>query len=92
MKIITFSIFAFFILFYVGCLSAKHATAPAFSNALTLGFEEDERTYEVALEILNALNIQTVNLLTNNPNKIVELEKFGLKIDKRIPLSIKSNK
>ena len=59
---------------------------------LTLGFEEDERTYEVALEILNALNIQTVNLLTNNPNKIVELEKFGLKIDKRIPLSIKSNK
>ena len=59
---------------------------------LTLGFEEDERTYEVALEILNVLNIQTVNLLTNNPNKIVELEKFGLKINKRIPLSIKSNK
>ena len=59
---------------------------------LTLGFEEDERTYEVALEILNTLNIKTVNLLTNNPNKIVELEKFGLKIDQRIPLSIKSNK
>ena len=42
MKIITFSIFAFFILFYVGCLSAKQATAHAFRNSLTLGFEEDQ--------------------------------------------------
>ena len=59
---------------------------------LTLGFEEDERTYEVACEILKALNVQSVKLITNNPHKVDELEKFGLKIDKRIPLSIKQNK
>ena len=58
---------------------------------LHLGFAADERKYEIAAEILNALGICKVNLLTNNPDKIIGLEENGIKVEKRIPLIIESN-
>ncbi len=59
---------------------------------LTLGFEEDERTYSPAKHILDILNINKINLITNNPDKIKQLENLGISIMKRIPLLVKSNK
>lgn len=56
-----------------------------------LGFAADLRSYEVAAQILKDLNIRKINILTNNPDKITQLENFGIKIFKTIPLEIKPN-
>lgn len=53
-----------------------------------LGFEADERHYEAASQILRALGVFTINLLTNNPDKIDQLEEMGIKVAHRIPLEI----
>ena len=56
-----------------------------------LGFNEDERNYEIVSEMANHLQIKAIDLLTNNPKKIVALEKSGLKVNKRIPIKSESN-
>lgn len=58
---------------------------------LQLGFASDERDYRVAAKILNMLGVKQVNLLTNNPDKILGLEKNGIKVVERVPIVIKSN-
>ena len=56
-----------------------------------LGFNDDERNYEIVSAMANHLKIKTVDLMTNNPKKIDALEKSGLKVSKRIPIKIESN-
>lgn len=48
-----------------------------------LGFGEDERRYQVAVDILAALNIPSIHLLTNNPIKLDALESGGIEITAR---------
>ena len=57
-----------------------------------LGFEDDLRDYGVGAQILSDLGLSSIQLLTNNPRKVVGLEGYGLKITKTIPLKIKPNK
>ncbi|MDA9555896.1 GTP cyclohydrolase II [Vibrio sp.] len=47
-----------------------------------LGFPDDLRDFTEAAQMLNALGITTVRLVTNNPRKIRELTSHGIKIDK----------
>ena len=56
-----------------------------------LGFPSDLRTYEVAAEILNALGVSAINLITNNPRKVDALRKHGIDIKHRIPILIEPN-
>jgi len=56
-----------------------------------LGFHEDERNYEIVASMADHLNINSVDLMTNNPKKINALEKMGLKVNKRIPILTESN-
>ena len=58
---------------------------------LRLGFDADLRDYSVGAHILSDLGLTTIHLMTNNPKKITGLEEYGLKITKRIPLSIPPN-
>ncbi len=51
-----------------------------------LGHLADEREYSIAALIINNLEIQSVDLITNNPKKIDELKKLGITIEKRIPI------
>jgi 3,4-dihydroxy 2-butanone 4-phosphate synthase/GTP cyclohydrolase II len=51
-----------------------------------LGFQADLRTFEKAIEILRALGVNQVKLLTNNPIKIEALKHSGLLSVERIPL------
>ena len=51
---------------------------------LALGFEADERTYDLAATILADLGVRSVRLLTNNPLKVAGLEAAGVKIVDRI--------
>ena len=58
---------------------------------LTLGFRDDERSYDVAVAILKNLNFKKINLITNNPNKIKKLTDEGLEVIKTIKLKIEPN-
>ena len=53
-----------------------------------LGFQADLRDYGVGAQILSSLGLTSINLLTNNPRKIVGLEGHGLKISGRTPIKI----
>lgn len=57
---------------------------------LALGFEDDERRYDVAADILAELGVESVRVLTNNPNKLAGLEKFGIVVNGRIPLQVET--
>ncbi|TFG34306.1 GTP cyclohydrolase II [Candidatus Thorarchaeota archaeon] len=57
---------------------------------LTLGFRPDERDYGIAANILRNLQIHSIKLLTNNPEKIQQLTAAGIQIDERIPLIIEA--
>lgn len=57
-----------------------------------LGFPSDARDYRIAAEILYLLNIKAVNLLTNNPDKVKQLKKYGIRVIKQIPLETMPNK
>ncbi len=58
---------------------------------LQLGFAPDERDYEIGAKILDLLGVKKVKLLTNNPYKILGLEKNGIMVMERISLIIQSN-
>jgi GTP cyclohydrolase II len=55
---------------------------------LALGFRDDERRYDIAADILAELGIQSVMVLTNNPNKLAGLEAHGIQVEGRIPLQV----
>jgi 3,4-dihydroxy 2-butanone 4-phosphate synthase / GTP cyclohydrolase II len=50
-----------------------------------LGFAADSRDYEFAAEALKALGVCVVRLLSNNPDKVQQLEKSGVRVTKLIP-------
>jgi GTP cyclohydrolase II len=54
-----------------------------------LGFEADARNYQDAVAILKDLNIDKINLLTNNPLKIKALEESGITVSNRLPILVK---
>src|SRR6266478_6294661 len=50
-----------------------------------LGFDADERVYLPAAEMLRQLGFGTVRLLTNNPEKVAALERYGIRVVERVP-------
>ena len=52
---------------------------------LALGFRDDERDYAVAAHMLHSLGLSSVQLMTNNPGKVGQLEKHGVKVSARLP-------
>ncbi len=55
---------------------------------LHLGFAPDERSFAVAAQILKMNNVRSLRLLTNNPQKIRDLEENGIRVVEHIPLQI----
>src|SRR5437868_8486415 len=58
---------------------------------LALGLPVDGREYASAAEILRHLGLRRVRLLTNNPLKSAALERHGIQVVERVPLSIPPN-
>lgn len=58
---------------------------------LALGFEEDLRDYGIGAQILFALGIRKVKLMTNNPKKIIGLSGFGIEVIGKENIQVESN-
>jgi GTP cyclohydrolase II len=56
-----------------------------------LGFEADERLYGVAAKMLGLLGYGAVRLMTNNPDKVSALEKYGVTVAERVPHTFPTN-
>ena len=55
---------------------------------LALGHREDERSYLVAAQMLQALGVWRVALLSNNPDKAQQLRRFGVTVTTRVPTGV----
>ncbi len=51
---------------------------------LALGFKADERDYAIPAAMLKKIGINSVRLMTNNPEKVAELEKHGIVVKERV--------
>ncbi len=75
-------------------LKAYELQSQGFDTAeanVKLGFPEDMREYYIGAQILRELGVKSLNLLTNNPDKVYQLEDFGIRINKRVPIEIEAN-
>ena len=53
-----------------------------------LGYAEDERDYTVAAQMLHALGISRVALLTNNSDKVAQLRRLGVTVTEQVPTGV----
>jgi GTP cyclohydrolase II len=53
-----------------------------------LGFKADHREFALPAEILKALGVSSVRLLSNNPDKVAALEKGGIEVAERVPCEV----
>jgi GTP cyclohydrolase II len=56
-----------------------------------LGFDADERNYSICQHMLNHVGITSINLLTNNPEKVKALTESGIKVASRVALHVGKN-
>lgn len=55
---------------------------------IELGFDGDMREYYIGAQILRDIGVKTLRLLTNNPDKVYQLEQYGMDIVQRVPIQI----
>ena len=53
-----------------------------------LGFKADHREFALPAEILKALGVKSVRLLSNNPDKVAALENAGITVAERVPCEV----
>ena len=56
-----------------------------------LGFKADHREFQLPAEILKALGLKAVRLLSNNPQKVAALEVAGVKVAERVPCEVEAH-
>ena len=55
---------------------------------VALGYAEDERDYSVAAQMMHALDLPRIALLSNNPDKATQLGRLGITVAKRVPTRV----
>ena len=63
----------------------QDAGMDTYQANLALGHAEDERDYTPAAQMLGALGVDRVRLLTNNPDKAAQLERLGVTVTEQVP-------
>lgn len=59
---------------------------------IQLGFAPDLREYWIEAQILRDLGAKSLQLLTNNPEKVYGIGEFGLEIRERVPIEVEPQK
>lgn len=58
---------------------------------VALGFQPDERKYDLAVQIMRDLNITHARLITNNPHKMAGISGLGIQVTDRVSLAVPPN-
>jgi GTP cyclohydrolase II len=66
----------------------QDAGLDTYEANLALGHDEDERDYTVAAQMLRALGVLRVALLSNNPDKAEQLDRLGVAVTERVPTEV----
>lgn len=72
--------------------SYKEKGYDTYEASIKVGERPDNRNYKYSIQILKNLGVKSIQLLTNNPEKIQALKLSDVKLIKRIPLEVKSNR
>ncbi len=68
----------------IDAYALQDAGLDTYEANLALGFGEDERDYTSAVQMLQALGVDRLDLLSNNPDKAAQLEAAGLRVERRV--------
>ncbi len=66
----------------------QDAGLDTYEANVALGRGEDERDYSAAAQMLLALGADRIRLLSNNPDKAIQLEKSGIEVAQRVPTGV----
>jgi GTP cyclohydrolase II len=66
----------------------QDAGLDTYEANLALGRREDERSYRVAAQMLRALGVSRIALLSNNPDKTRQLRRFGVTVSTRVATGV----
>ncbi len=66
----------------------QDAGLDTYEANLALGFAEDDRDYTVAAQMLLALGVDQLDLLTNNPDKVAQLQDAGIRVNRQVPTGV----
>ncbi len=66
----------------------QDAGLDTYEANIALGRGEDERDYTVAAQMLKAVGVDGIRLLSNNPDKAVQLEELGIRVTERVPTEV----
>jgi GTP cyclohydrolase II len=66
----------------------QDAGADTYDANLALGHDEDERSYVAAAQMLHALGVSRIALLSNNPDKAEQLESGGVTVIEQVPTGV----
>lgn len=58
---------------------------------ILLGHKPDYREYSWVKKILDTLGVKQIRLITNNPSKVAEISRLGIRVVERVPMIIESN-
>jgi GTP cyclohydrolase II len=72
----------------VDAYELQDAGLDTYEANLALGHSEDERDYTVAAQMLHALGVQRLRLLSNNPDKAAQLERLGMSVVAQAPTAV----
>ncbi|WP_108651422.1 GTP cyclohydrolase II [Dongshaea marina] len=76
----------------IGLLNKIHAYhlqdqgADTVEANVALGFAADQRDYTICADMLEALEVKSIELMTNNPRKVKAMQEYGIKVSKRVPI------
>jgi len=66
----------------------QDAGLDTYEANVALGYGEDERDYTVAAQMLGALGVSRIALLSNNPDKAEQLRALGVTVARRVPTAL----
>ena len=65
--------------------------ADTFDSNVTLGHAPDNRSYAMLGDVFKHFGINTINLMTNNPDKIAAIEEAGVTVNERLAVKVGHN-